>query len=133
MFKDVYKAVSNRRSLPKGHPLYYHNIYMYIDSDYVLHISSCVSRPDSSQPRTLIPLSLKSYLTKLLVTTLNTTYSHAGVSTLLCLLASDYHIPGLKNFLKGITRKCVTCQKALARPMNQQMGLLPQTRTMPSP
>ncbi len=49
----------------------------------------------------------------------------AGVSTLLCQLAGDYHIPGLKNYLKNLSRNCTVCQRAYAR-------LLPSSRTTPA-
>ncbi len=55
------------------------------------------------------------------------------MATLLCIIAETYYIPGLRNHLKLLSRQCSTCQKAYARPLNQQMGLLPSARTTPGP
>ena len=47
-------------------------------------------------------------------------------------MAETYHIAGLRNHVKRISRQCATCQKAYARPLNQKMGLLPASRTTPA-
>ena len=86
-----------------------------------------------SQPVTLILLSTKSLLTHLLVRTLHQTYSHAGISAMTSIIGHTYLIPGLRNLLKHVSRTCPQCQRAYARPLSHQMGLLPTTRTTPSP
>ncbi len=78
-------------------------------------------------------LSLKSPLTKLLLRTLHHQYKHPGTSTLMAILAEDYYIPGVKAFLKLVSRQCVTCQRAYARTMHQRMGNLPASRTQFAP
>ena len=80
-----------------------------------------------------MPLSLKSTLTQLMVATLHQTYQHAGVATLMPIIGDSYYIPGLRGFLKKLSRQCSTCQRAYSRPAHQQMGLLPEARTTPSP
>ena len=87
----------------------------------------------SKQPKTLIPLSLSAELTRLLITTLHQTYSHPGVAALLLIIGDTYHIPGLRNLIKKVSRNCAICQRAYAKPLKQQMGLLPISRTTPSP
>ncbi len=72
-------------------------------------------------------------MTKLLLCTLHRAHGHPGASALLSILSSSYHIIGLRNYLKKLTRTCVTCQKALARPLSHIMGLLPEVRTTPAP
>ncbi len=49
------------------------------------------------------------------------------------IIRDKYHIPGLRNHLKGLSRHCITCQKAYSKPLHQQMGLLPEVRTTPAP
>ncbi len=48
-------------------------------------------------------------------------------------MAEEYFIIGVKSFRKSVSRTCVTCQKALAKTQDQQMGMLPLNRTQPSP
>ncbi len=128
MYPEVFDCLASGRRLPKQHPLA--KFDMSLDKDQLLLISGRIRDPqDSSKSKTLIPLSLKSPLTKLLISTLHRVYSHAGVSILLCILAVTYHIPGLKNYLKMISRNCPTCQKAYSRPLCQRIGLLPLSRT----
>jgi len=55
---------------------------------------------DARQPRKLIPLSLKSTLTKQLIASLHRRHLHPGTNTLLAIIGETYHVPGLKNHLK---------------------------------
>ncbi len=49
------------------------------------------------------------------------------------IISSSYYMPGLFNRLKQISKTCPTCQRGYARPLQQQMGLLPLSRTTPAP
>lgn len=105
-----------------------------LDHHKVLKISSRVRDTHSpKKAKTLIPLSLDSGLTRLLISTLHKTYSQPGIAALLSIIGDSYHLPGLRNFLKKISRNCATCQRAYAKPLQQQMGLLPISRTTPFP
>jgi len=84
-------------------------------------------------PKTLIPLSIKSSLTRLIVDALPIPYHHSGPQTLLSIIADSYHIPSLRNYLKGLSRRCTACQRAYSRGVTQQLGLLPSSRTKPAP
>ena len=129
---DVYDALRHQQSLPKGHHLA--RMDVCLDSKKLLRVSSRVCDADSpKQPKTLIPLSLSAELTRLLITTLHQTYSHPGVAALLSIIGDTYHIPGLRNFIKKVSRNCAICQQAYAKPLKQQIGLLPISRTTPSP
>lgn len=75
----------------------------------------------------------KSKLTRLIVTTAHCSYLHPGVATLLSILGDKFRIPGLRNFLKKVSRQCPICQRAYAQPAQQQMGFLPEVRTTPAP
>ncbi len=48
------------------------------------------------------------------------------------IIGENYHISGLRNALKRLSRQCSICKRAYARPTHQQMGLLPSARTTPS-
>ncbi len=113
-----------------------HSLYCYIlsiDSDGLLHISGRVRDPSNpKQPKNLIPLSLNSPITRLMLSALHRTYQHAGIATLMSIVGETYLIPGLRNKLKKLSRQCPICQRAYARPAHQQMGLLPESRTVPS-
>ena len=81
-------------------------------------------------PKEHLLLSLKSILTKLLLRTLHYKHKHPGPSTLLAIVAEKYHIPGAKAYLKLVSRQCIVCQRAYARPTCQRMGLLPSLRAI---
>ena len=52
---------------------------------------------------------------------------------MLAIVGSSFHIPGVKNFIKGISRKCPKCQRAYERGSIQSKSLLPSVRTTPAP
>ncbi len=107
---------------------------MSIASEGHLLVYFRVRDPESpTQPTTLVPLSARSGLTKLLIQKLHRTYSHAGISALSSILAGSFVIPNLRNLLKHVSRACVHCQRAYAKPLTQLMGLLPSIRTTPAP
>ncbi len=85
------------------------------------------------EPHKLIPLSLQISLMKLLLHSLHRKYLHAGINTLMATIGHTYHIAGLRNHLKKLSRQCPTCQRSYNHGVQQQMGLLPITRTSPSP
>ncbi len=131
-YDDAFKALRHQKDLPKGHSLA--RMEVSLGADKLLRVSTRVR--DKQAPRrakTLIPLSLEAQLTQLLVTTLHKTYGHPGTAALLSIIGDSYVIPGLRNFLKKISRSCAICQRAYARPLGQQMGMLPSSRTTPSP
>ncbi len=131
-YDDVFEALRHQKSLPKGHSLARKDIFL--DCNKLLKVRSRVRDMNTpTQVKSFIPLSLKSELTRLLVKSLHKTYSHPGISALLSILGDTYHIPGLRNYLKKVSRQCATCQRAYAKPLQQQMGLLPSARTTPAP
>ena len=68
-------------------------------------------------------------ITNLLTRHLHQTAQHAGLSTLLGLLASTHHVVLAKHLVREISRTCVVCQKTV----NQVMGPLPPSRLTPAP
>ena len=129
---DAFNAALSNSALSKANAL--HKFGLSISDQGYLQICSRVrdtSRP--SQPSKLIPLSPKSSLTRLLVSTLHVTYSHAGISALHSIIVSTYYIPNLRNLLKLVSRQCPACQRAYAKPLAHAMGMLPSSRTTPAP
>jgi len=130
-YPEVISAISLNKRLPKGHRLQHHKLTM---ENELIYIESRVRDPTQpSSPRKLIVLHPKSKLTRLLLRTLHGTYSHAGISALESILCHTYYIPGLRNLLKLISRTCAPCQRAYAKPLSHQMGMLPPSRTTPAP
>ncbi len=131
VYPEVFDALVVGKKLPKSHSLSAYDVSL--EADCLLRVSGRVrQRENKHQLQSLVPLSLKSYLTCLFITSFHSINSHPGVSSMLCLLAGEFHIPGLKRFLKHLSRRCVICQKAYARPLSQQMGMLPAVRTTPA-
>ncbi len=128
---DALFAALHNSPLLKSNNL--HRFSISIADQGHLLLSSHVRDPSKpSTPSKLIPLSPKSPLTKLLVSTLNVTYSHAGISALHSILVTTFFIPNLRNLLKLISRQCPSCQRAYARPLNHLMGMLPASGTTPA-
>ena len=51
---------------------------------------------------------------------------------MMALLSSSYYIPTVQYFLKGLSRRCVSCQKPYAKASTQRMWELPAARSQPS-
>ena len=109
-FTDVLESFHSGKKLPSGHPLA--KLDISLDSTHLLRVSGRVRDPVSSQnPKFLVVLSLKSPLTKLLLSTLHISYNHPSISTLLSIVAENYHIPGIRNFIKFLSRQSAhSCQ-----------------------
>ena len=130
-YQEILLLIKANKNIPKSHG--FHKYDMSIDRDHLLRLSGHVrQRENEKLPLSLIPLSLNSSLTKLFNSSLHYNMLHPSVSSLLCVLAEQYHVPGLKRYLKSLYRKCVVCQKAHAKPTTPPMGMLPAERTTPS-
>ncbi len=130
-FANVFAAIKADRSLPNSHSL--HKMLPLLQ-DNRLVLKSRVRNPSSPKsPQLLTPLHAKSKLTRLWISTLHRTHLHAGVSALHSIVATHFYVPGLRNLLKKVNRSCMQCQRAYARPLSHQLGLLPSVRTTPSP
>ncbi len=130
-FPAVFAAARTHSPLSKGHPLHHYHVSLSPTGHLVVH--SRVRNPDApSSPSLLVHLCTNSGLTRLLLT-LHRLYGHPGTSTLLAIISSSFVISGARNYLKGVSRRCVVCQRVLAQPVSQVMGLLPAVRTTPAP
>ncbi len=131
-FSEAFDSARSDSPLPKGHPL--RRFHVKLAPAGHLVVLSRVRNPDAPNTATeLIPLSVRSALAKLLLSSLHRAYGHPGTSTLLAILSTSFIILGARNYLKGVSRQCVTCQRVLAQPVTQVMGLLPSVRTTPAP
>jgi len=131
-FPRIFQALQLKSAPPSGHPL--HHYHLSMSTDGYVEVVSRVRNPHSpSEPRKLIPLSVNSPLTKLLLISLHRSHGHPGTSTLSAIISCSYLVIGIRNFLRQVSRQCVICQKVLARPLKHTMGMLPAVRTTPSP
>ncbi len=100
-----------------------------VDQNGLIKVSGRVRNPNATREAcSVIPLSLKSNLCKLLITTSHYTLSHPGVSILLSVLAEAYYIPGVRNHIKLLSPSCTFCRRVNAKAANQKMGLSSQSR-----
>ena len=86
------------------------NLAPYLDSMGLIRVGGRLSKagvaPQVSHP---VILSIRFHITKLLVENTHRLALHAGPTTNMALLSSSYYIPSVKRFLKGLSRKCVSC------------------------
>ena len=77
-------------------------------------------------------LSAKSPFAKLYVMKIHNA-GHLGVSSVMTIVRRKYWIVGLRQLVKSIRFKCVTCKKLDARLQQQVMGQIPSERLRPAP
>ncbi len=127
---DVLEAIHNNKALPRGHVL--HKLLITTNNDGLLVVSIRVRDPSSPhKPKLLVLLSKKSNLTKLLVQTLHITYSHAGVSALVVIIANTCYIPGLRNIVKQVSKSCSHFQLAYGKPLSCRIVFQLSARLLP--
>ena len=123
--------LQKKQALLTSHSL--SNLAPYLDSMGLVRVGGRLSKaglaPQVAHP---VILSIRSHITKLLVENTHHLALHAGPTTTMALLSSSYYIPTVKRFLKGLSRRCVSCQKAYAKASTQRMGELPAARSQPS-
>ncbi len=130
-FPEVFAWLRKKKTIPGSHCLA--GMVVYLDEHKIIRVTGRVRAESSTMPRQLTPLSLKCHLTRLMVETEHHTQLHPGTSILMSILGHSYYIPGLRFFLKRLSKRCPACQRANARTISQQMGLLPSARTTLSP
>ena len=130
-FPEVFTLLAKGKPLPPTHRL--GGMIVHQDEQGLLKATGRLRHHSLTTPKVVIPLSLTSTITKLLISTSHRDFSYPGIAALLSLLADRYYIPGLKNELKAVARWCITCRRAYGQPMQQKMGLLPSYRTTEAP
>ena len=117
--------------LPAKHQ--YASLALFLDDQGLLRVGGRLQKADLPQEtKHPVLLSTHSHTVRLLVQHNHILALHAGTSTVMARLSLKYHIPRLKPLLKGLSRKCVTCQKTYARVVQQRMGELPSSRVTPA-
>jgi len=129
-YPEVFQWIKSKKTMPGHHALAGMVVQLH---EHALVVSGRVRREATAEPRKLRPLSLKHSLTRLLVQTEHRKQLHSGTSILMSVLGQSYFIPGLRAFLKRLSKTCAICQRANAKTLSLQMGLLPAARTSPSP
>ena len=79
-----------------------------------------------------ILLSAKSPFARLYVMKIHN-MGHLGVSSVITIVRRKYWIVGLRQLVKSIPFRCVTCKRLDARLQQQVMGKIPQERLRPAP
>ena len=88
-FSDVHHLIKKKKSLPKHHPLA--GMVVYNDNG-MIKATGRICQHSITTPRELIPLSLKSPITRLLVNSAHITNKYPGVATSLSILGHTYFI-----------------------------------------
>ncbi len=126
-FATIYQCLRHNKPLPVKHTLA--GLCVSMSADHALQVTGRVGEGPDNQPRKLIPLSLKCLVTRLMVESKHQSLGHPGVAAMLSIIGHNHYITGLKAFLKKVSRKCLRCQQAYAKPLQQQLGILPPSRT----
>ena len=117
--------------LPVKHQ--YASLALFLDDQGLLRVGGRLQKADLPQEtKHPVLLSTCSHTVRLLVQHNHILALHAGTSTVMARFSLKYHIPRLKPLLKGLSRKCITCQKTYARVIQQRMGELPSSRVTPA-
>ncbi len=124
-FPDVFAVVSSKGRLSKGHPL--GGMGLELSPNHALLVKGRVGG------KSMVPLSAKNALTKLMLLTQHKLHGHPGVATLISIVGHTFYVVGIKRELKRIAKMCPNCQHANANPLSQQMGMLPTSRVTLQP
>ena len=108
----------------------------YIDSEGVLRIRSRAQKSTvlTFLEKNPILLDKGSHLSLLIARHYHERNHHQGRSyTLAAIRQAGYWLAGASSIVKSLLHKCVRCKYLRGKAAEQQMGLLPQERTEPSP
>ena len=103
----------------------------YLDSDGLMRVGGRLGKADITATQKHPDILHR--VDNLLCKNVHQSNLHVGPTTLLSLLCLRYHIIGVKQLVKDVSKKCVTCQKAYARTTAQLMGQLPSSWVTPAP
>ncbi len=117
-YDDVLTSLQKNSTVPRNHKLARYNLTL---SRHGHILAQSRVRSHTAYPTDRSELQVTTYEV------------HAGVSAMLSILCHTYLILALRNLLKLISRTCVVCQRAYARPLAHSMGILPSSRITPAP
>ena len=94
----------------------------FLDSEGLLRVGGRLSNADvDSDMKHPVILHGRSPLVHRLVESVHRSSLHAGPTTLLTLLAERYHIIGVRQLARSISRQCVVCQRTYLKTAEQLM------------
>ena len=130
-YASVLSVLQKVGYLPAKHQ--YASLALFLDDQGLLRVGGRLQKANLPQEtKHPVLLSTRSHTVRLLVQHNHILALHEGTSTVMARLSLKYQIPRLKPLLKGLSRKCITCQKTYARVVQQRMGELPSSRVTPA-
>ena len=123
-FPEEVASLHLKKSLPvKSRILVLHP---FMDSNGIIRVGGRkVNAPISFSQKHPIILDGKNCITKLIVRSEHVRLLHAGPTLLFSSLSHQYHIVGMRNTIRSVTRQCITCRKQMVKPHPQLLGQLP--------
>lgn len=130
-FPDELKATSRRCRISSQSPL--KNLHINVDLNGILRIGGRLQLSDE-EPQTKHPMILpsKHQLTRLIAKHYHVQTYHSGPRMTLASIRQEFWPLRGKDLVNFICRKCSTCFRHRPVPINQPIGQLPKTRTIPS-
>ena len=106
----------------------------FIDKEEIMRVGGRLQKAMISESQLHpILISPKDHFTKLLIESVHKNHLHAGANHTLSILREKYWILKGGQTVKKLLFRCVTCQKASKKPMQQIMAPLPDFRCQESP
>ncbi|XP_075213741.1 uncharacterized protein LOC142319949 [Lycorma delicatula] len=105
----------------------------FLDNDELLRVGGRLH--NSALPfngKFPIILASRNHLTEMIVLHEHLKLLHGNQQLLICSFCQKYWIPRIRQVIKKVIHKCLTCFKLKVKPAQQQMGILPTPRVQPS-
>ena len=104
-------------------------LHPFIDSNGLLRVGGRVKNSEFAySQRHPIILHGRHPLSNLIIASEHVRLLHGGPSLVSSSLSRHFHIIGQRKAVRTVTRSCITCRRATARPRPQLMGQLPLER-----
>ncbi|XP_062545514.1 uncharacterized protein LOC134212033 [Armigeres subalbatus] len=114
--------------IPKCSPL--HGLSPFIDKTGVIRMNSRIiaARTVSADTKYPILLPKNNPTTHLLVENYHRLFLHANGETVCNEMRQKFHIPGLRNLIRRVSKQCWNCRVRKATPQSPMMAPLPEVR-----
>ena len=113
-FNQQYQQIQDKKPLHLCDSL--RKLYPFLDENGLLRVGGRLNRIDlPNGTKHPVLLHHKSPIVKMFCSQLHKTAGHPGPGTFLAILAECYYIIRGRKLAKGISKKCITCQKAYTR------------------
>ena len=130
-FELEFKELSTNQEVAANSSL--KTLHPFIDKEGLIRVGGRLQH--STLPyQTIHQMILPSnhHLSKLIVSAEHIRILHAGPQLLIASLREKFWIPRIRNMVKTVLHKCLTCYKLKAQATQQLMGELPTARVQPS-